>query len=71
LGEGKEIIMPILQILIALILIGAVLYIVSLLPIDPTIKRIIQVVAIVFICIWILSAMWPMIGSFGGPPMRR
>ena len=43
-----------LQLLMALIVIGAVLYIVTLLPIDATIKKIIQVVAIVFIVIWLL-----------------
>ena len=62
--------MPILQILIGLILIGAVLYIVSLLPIDATIKRVIQVVAIVFVVIWILTLMWPMLGSISTPRLR-
>ena len=62
--------MPILQILIGLILIGAVLYIVTLLPIDATIKRIIQVVAIVFAIIWILTLMWPMLGSVSTVRLR-
>jgi hypothetical protein len=43
-----------ISLLITLILIGLVLYIVSLLPIDATIKRIIQAIAIVFIVIWLL-----------------
>jgi len=44
-----------ISLLITLILIGLLLYIVGLLPIDATIKRIIQAVAIVFIVIWLLK----------------
>lgn len=47
--------MSLVTLLIALIVIGAVLYIVTLLPIDATIKRIIQVVAIVALVIWLLQ----------------
>ncbi len=51
-----------LQLLIALIIIGAVLYIVQLLPIDGTIKKVIQVIAIVLILIWAIKILWPMAG---------
>lgn len=51
--------MSLVSLLIALIVIGAVLYVVSLLPIDATIKRIIQVVAIVAIVIWLLQQFAP------------
>lgn len=51
-----------LEFLIALIVLGAILYVVSLLPIDGTIKRVIQIIAIVFICIWALKVLWPMAG---------
>ena len=50
-------------ILIFLILIGAVLYIVQLLPIDATIKKIIYVVVIVFIAIYALQMLSP--GTLG------
>ena len=50
-----------ITILIALIIIGAVLYIVSILPIDGTIKTIINVAAIVLIAIWLLRAVAPMV----------
>lgn len=43
-----------ISLLILLIVLGAVLYIVTLLPIDATIKLIIQVVAVVVIAIYLL-----------------
>lgn len=43
-----------IELLIALIIVGAVLYVVSLLPINGTIKQIIYVVAIVLVAIYIL-----------------
>lgn len=43
-----------IELLITLIVLGAVLYVVSLLPIDGTIKTIIYVVVIVAIVIWLL-----------------
>lgn len=42
------------SLLIALIVIGAVLYLIGLLPIDATIKQIIYVIAIVAVLIWVL-----------------
>lgn len=50
------------HLLIALIVIGAVLYVVSLLPIDATIKRIVQVIAIVFIAIYLIREFLPAAG---------
>lgn len=51
-----------LQVLVALVVFGAALYIVGLLPIDATIKRVIQVVAILALVIWVLRLLWPMMG---------
>jgi hypothetical protein len=51
--------MSLIALLIALIVIGAVLYIVTLLPIDATIKRVIQVIAIVAVVIWLLERVGP------------
>jgi len=42
------------SLLITLIVIGAVLYLIGLLPIDATIKQIIYVIAVVFVLIWLL-----------------
>lgn len=49
-------------ILIALIVVGAVVYVANLLPIDATFKRIIQVVAIIALVIWLLRAFMPAAG---------
>ena len=43
-----------IELLIALILVGAVLYVIQLLPINSTIKQIIYVVVIVFVLIYLL-----------------
>lgn len=40
---------------ISLIIFGALLYIVDLLPIDATVKRIIHVIAVVALIIWLLQ----------------
>jgi hypothetical protein len=42
------------QLLVALIVIGLLLYVVSIIPMDPTIRQIIRVVVIVFVCIWMI-----------------
>ena len=55
--------MSIISLLIVLLLFGAVLYLVSLAPIDGTVKRIIQVVAIVFLIIWVLTKLAPSLGG--------
>lgn len=51
-----------LNILVALIIIGALLYLLRLLPIDATVKRIIQVIAIVILVVWLLRELWPATG---------
>lgn len=48
-----------IDILIALIIVGALLYLLQLLPLDSTIKRVIQVVAVVLVVIWLLRAFAP------------
>lgn len=49
-----------LSLLIALIIIGALLYVVDILPIDATFKRIVQVIAIVAAVIWAIRVLWLM-----------
>lgn len=53
--------MDLITVLIALILFGAGLYLVQLLPIDGTVKRIIQVIAIVALVIWLLRTFAPVL----------
>lgn len=43
-----------IELLIALIIVGAVLYLIRLLPIDATVKQIIYVIAIVLVLIYLL-----------------
>ena len=54
--------MDLVSLLIALIVLGAVIYVVGLLPIDGTVRRIIQVVAIVALVVWLLRGFAPVLG---------
>lgn len=51
-----------LQFIILCILVGAALYVANLLPIQPTLKTIINVVVIVAFAIYALRLLWPMAG---------
>lgn len=46
-----------ITLVVALVIAGALLYIISLLPIDATIKRIIYVVVIIFLFLYCLQAL--------------
>ncbi len=49
--------MSIISILVGLLIIGVLLWAADQLPLDPTIKQIIKVVAIVAVLIWILQSL--------------
>jgi hypothetical protein len=51
--------MDLISLLILLIVVGAILYIASILPIDATIKKIIQIVAIVGVSIYLIRSFLP------------
>ena len=51
-----------LQLLILLVVVGAALYILQMVPIDGTIKRIIQVIVIVILVIYALKLLLPIAG---------
>lgn len=51
-----------LQLLIILIVVGAVLYLLNMVPIDATIRRIIQVIVIVGVAIYLLKLLLPAAG---------
>ncbi len=51
--------MDLVSILIALIVLGGLIYIVGILPIDATIKTIIKVVAVLVIAIYLLRLLAP------------
>lgn len=57
--------MSLLSLLVMLIIVGVVLYLVSLIPMDARIKTAITVIAIAFVVIWLIQAL---LG--GGPVMR-
>jgi hypothetical protein len=59
-----------IQVLVALILLGLLLYIVGLLPIDATIKKIINAVAIVLVALWVLGLFFPALWTWG-PAFRH
>lgn len=48
--------------LIALVIIGAILYLLQLIPIDGTIKQIIQVIVIVALVIYAIRILLPLAG---------
>jgi hypothetical protein len=54
--------MNLVNVLIALIIVGALIYVAGLLPIDATVKTIIKVVAIVALVIWLLRGFAPSLG---------
>ena len=56
--------MPFLiQIVIALVIVGLLLFVVQQIPMDATIARIIRVVVIVAVCLWLLTLVVPMLSS--------
>jgi hypothetical protein len=51
-----------LQLIVALIIIGAILFLLRFLPIDETFKTVIRVIVIVVAAIYLLREFWPMTG---------
>ena len=59
--------MDIISLLITLVIFGVLLYVVTLIPMDGTVRKIIIVVAILAIVLWLLQGFgFYNIGSFGG-----
>jgi len=64
----------ILGIIVTLVVIGLVLYLINMIPMDNTIKQIIHGIVIVLVVVWLLQA-FGLIGSVHnlihpGPPVR-
>ena len=59
-----------IQIVVALVIVGLVLWVVQQIPMDPVIARIIRVVVIVFVVLWLLS-LFTGYGPSLSFPMRR
>ena len=50
--------MPIIHVILVLCVLGVILWGVTQLPIDPTIQKLIRVVAIVAVCLWLISVIF-------------
>jgi len=48
--------MPLIQVLLALIVVGVLLWLVNLIPMQGTIKSILNAVVVIFVVIWLLNA---------------
>jgi len=59
--------MSLLSLVIALIVVGLVLYLLTLVPIDGTIKKVIHAVVIVAVIVWLLQSL----GVFGSVEVLR
>ena len=55
----------IIGIIVTLVVIGLVLYLVELIPMDRTIKQIIRIIVIIAVVVWLLQA-FGLIGSLSG-----
>jgi hypothetical protein len=51
--------MPLINLVIVLIIIGLVIYLIDLLPIDAGIKKIIRALIIVVVILWLLTLFLP------------
>jgi Flp pilus assembly protein TadB len=55
-GQKKEMTMPLIQLIIVLVIVGVVLWVInSYIPMQSTIKKILNVVVIIVVIIWLLS----------------
>lgn len=62
---------PLIQIIIALVLIGLVLWLIQQIPMDAAIAKIIRVVVVVVVVLWLLSVLLGWLPSLGPYPYRR
>lgn len=51
-----------LEVVVTLIIVGLVLWLLTQIPMDPTIQRVSRAVVIVVACIWLLGILLRMIG---------
>jgi hypothetical protein len=59
--------MPLLNVVVMLIVVGVVLYLVNrYIPMASSIKTILNVVVVVFVCVWVLQAvgLWGNVSNF-------
>ncbi len=51
----KGVAMPLIQVVVALIVVGVLLWLVNLIPMQGTIKSILNTVVVIFVVIWLLN----------------
>jgi hypothetical protein len=56
--------MPLITLIVYLIIVGLLLWVVNELPLDATIKKVIQVVVIVVVVLWLLQIFVPALPNF-------
>ncbi len=60
-----------IDVVVALIIVGLVLWVIEQIPMDAMIARIIRVVVVVCVVLWLLSAVLPLVTSYSGRPLLR
>jgi hypothetical protein len=64
--QEKRMLTPgLISIIVTLVVIGLVLYLIDLIPMDGTIKQIIRIIVIIGVVVWLLQA-FGFIGSING-----
>jgi hypothetical protein len=63
-GETRMLSSGLISIIVALVVVGLVLYLIDIIPMDRTIKQIIRLIVIIAVIIWLLQA-FGVIGSVG------
>jgi hypothetical protein len=59
--------MPLIQLVLTLVIVGVGLWLInSYIPMDATIKKILNVVVVIVVILWLLS-LFGLIGSLNGP----
>ncbi len=61
--------MTLVGLIVTLIVVGLLLYLINLLPLDGTIKNIIHVVVIIVVIIWVIQSLG-LLGSIGNVRIR-
>ena len=59
--------MPLLNLVVTLIIVGVALYLINrYIPMAPSIKSILNIVVVVFVCVWLLqvTGLWGGISTF-------
>ena len=59
--------MSLISLVVVLVVVGLILYLLTLVPIDPTMKKVIHAVVIVFVIVWLLQSL----GVFGSVEVLR